>query len=183
MLCFCCASAVLLLRVCCAFVVLGGDFCRALLCFLLCFVVLFLLCCALLCCALLRSAVLCSAVLCCALRCSAVLSCACCALLCCALLCCALHCCALHCCALRLFARQAREKWDATRGEGGKRSDVSSAMPKPPKRECWDGGEHYLPPHSKLPTLKDRAAFAAAECIDRAPEVSNKCYCYCCRHF
>lgn len=38
----------------------------------------------------------------------------------------------------------------------------------------WDiVGETYLPPHSEVPSLKERAAWVAAECIDRAPEVRD----------
>lgn len=37
---------------------------------------------------------------------------------------------------------------------------------------CWDtAGETYLPPNSEVPSLRERSARVAAECIDRAPEV------------
>lgn len=90
---------------------------------------------------------------------------------------------------------QAREKWDVARQakENGKRQKVdgktqSMSMPLPPNPNqkkkpaalggaaavaaYWEiVGETYLPPHSEVPSLKERAAWVAAECIDRAPEV------------
>lgn len=47
-------------------------------------------------------------------------------------------------------------------------------MPLPRKDKStavWDNGVSYLPPMSKIPSLKHRAAALAAASIDRAPEV------------
>lgn len=89
---------------------------------------------------------------------------------------------------------QAREKWDAER-KNTKRGKFSSPMPAPPTSRsksaaerggspgagkggdpvaAWENGVTYLPPDSKIPTLKNRAAAVAASCIDRAPEVCGR---------
>ena len=88
------------------------------------------------------------------------------------------------CVVLRCFARQARERWDAARTKahkGGRPRDAinMAKLPQPTSRmEAWEGGEYFLPPHSKVSTLKHLAASAAAECIDRAPEVRGEHDCW-----
>lgn len=88
--------------------------------------------------------------------------------------------------------KQAREKWDASRRAkgNGKRPKVDGSgtvLPLPPNKKTlkagpggaaaaaayWDivGETSFLPPRSEVPSLKERAAWVAAECIDRAPEV------------
>ncbi|CAM9870459.1 unnamed protein product, partial [Hapterophycus canaliculatus] len=90
--------------------------------------------------------------------------------------------------------KEARERWDAARTKGGKKDPKSNgkpnarrgpgnAVPLPPASKgtgaggamaaahYWDiVGETFLPPKSKIPSLKERAAWVAAGCIDRAPE-------------
>ena len=83
----------------------------------------------------------------------------------------------------RCFARQARERWDAARTKTHKRGWPRDAinmakLPQPTSMEAWEEGEYFLPPHSKVPTLKHLAASAAAECIDRAPEVRGAYDCW-----
>lgn len=71
---------------------------------------------------------------------------------------------------------QAKDKWDAQRQkkDGDSKGGSVRAMPLPEKGNhtaMWDEGECYLPPGSKIRPLKHLAAAAAAESINRAPEV------------
>ncbi|CAN0293242.1 unnamed protein product, partial [Ectocarpus fasciculatus] len=54
----------------------------------------------------------------------------------------------------------------------GQRAGGGDAAGTPAAAAYWDMvGENFLPPKSAVPTLKERAAWAAATSIDRAPEV------------
>ncbi|CAM9142851.1 unnamed protein product [Pylaiella littoralis] len=76
-----------------------------------------------------------------------------------------------------LEQKEAREKWDTARAQKG---GDKKTMPFPPaKANGEDGvavvsldlvGETYLAPGAEVPSLKERSAWVAAECIDRAPE-------------
>lgn len=99
-------------------------------------------------------------------------------------------CCVVLCFVMmRTWNKQARQKWDFSRlpkekGKKQKANGKPKTMPLPPNKKAagpggaaataayWDiVGETYLPPRSEVPRLKERAAWVAAECIDRAPEV------------
>ncbi|CAM9117852.1 unnamed protein product [Scytosiphon promiscuus] len=92
--------------------------------------------------------------------------------------------------------KEAREKWDAARKKGDKKDEdrksngnptsqrgPEKTMPLPPVKKVVGAGgamaaadyydivgETYLPPESKIPSLKERAAWVAAGSIDRAPQ-------------